>query len=538
MSEYFCMESEKQAVLENHEAAFALIQEALRINPNSLQAKYSLAKSFLRINRVDTALELLRQIAESDTIHFWYNLGYANTAAHMGNYDDARMAFERILRNHKNAPDIYKSLASVFIEQKEYEKALTCFDSIETYMGDSPELATDRVGVYDMMGDTATAISTAQKLVAKKPTEVYYLLYLSNVYSHYRLYDQTIEVLNEAARLHPDEPAVYIAKAQYHLSQGDTTAYHDEYSHLLNNPNIEYEVKRSVFDEYVMEVAQLEDNSSIIKVYDAFIQPYPFESDVRKEYVQVLFYFDLYQDAIEQLKILTQQIDESDIWDSLTLAYIQTEQYDDAITAGEKAIEKGSENIITYINVSNMYSTQKVYDMAQEYIEKALLLCDENQTGERSYLYGVLGDIYSQQNLLEKCYQCYDTALIYNSSNALVLNNYAYFLAINNGDLLKAEQMSATALKEEPDNATYIDTYAWILFKMRSYTIARIYIEKAIKQIGPDHEGSNVFYEHYGDILAMSGEIDAAIEQWQKSYEIEPTEILKKKIDQKQYIEE
>lgn len=538
MSEYFYMESEKQAVLENHEAAFALVQEALRLNPDLLQAKYSLAKSFLKLNRPDSALALLREISESDSTHFWYNYGYANTAAHMKKYDEARVAFERIVRNHKDKPDIYGPLASVYIEQKEYEKALACYDSIETYMGNSPELATGRVEVYDMMGDTATAISIAEDLVAKKPTDVYHLLYLSNVYNHYKRHEQRLEVLNRASQLQPDEPLIAIEKAHYHLSQGDTAAYHNEYEKILHNKNVEFEIKKSVFDEYIRGMAQWPDKSPITEAYKTFIDLYPFESALRREFIQILFYLDRYDVAIEQLNTLAEQTDEADVWDSLAYAYMQAGQYDNVKTAGGKAIEKGSKNIVTHIYLSNIYSTEHLYDKAVEYIHNALSLCDENRKNERSYLYGSLGDIYFQQKMLEECFQYYDTALIYNPNNATVLNNYAYNLVCNGGDLLKAEKMSSAALNAEPENNTFIDTYAWVLFKMRSYTLARIYIEKAIKLIEPDDEGANVYYEHYGDILAMSGETDAAVEQWQKSYDMAPTEILKKKIEQREYIEE
>ena len=213
LHDYFYMEGEKQSILGNHEAAFALIQEAVRLNPGSLQARYGLAKSFLRINQVDTALALLRQVANSDTTHLWYNIGYANTAAHLREYDEARMALERIARNHRGKPEIYDPLASLYIQSKEYDKALACYDTLERYIGNSPELAANRVGVYDMMGDTATAISIAEELAAKKPTDIYILLYLNDVYRYYKRHAKQMDVINRVQELAPDEPIAYIEKA-------------------------------------------------------------------------------------------------------------------------------------------------------------------------------------------------------------------------------------------------------------------------------------------------------------------------------------
>jgi tetratricopeptide (TPR) repeat protein len=105
--------------------------------------------------------------------------------------------------------------------------------------------------------------------------------------------------------------------------------------------------------------------------------------------------------------------------------------------------------------------------------------------------------------------------------------------------LLKAETMSNKSLSLDPDNTTFIDTYAWVLFKMRSYSLARIYMEKALDKLSPEEEGAAEYYEHYGDILSMLGETDKAIEQWKKALELAPERtIIEQKITQKQYLEE
>ena len=110
----------------------------------------------------------------------------------------------------------------------------------------------------------------------------------------------------------------------------------------------------------------------------------------------------------------------------------------------------------------------------------------------------------------------YEKALSYNASNIPVLNNYSYFLAMEGQDLDKAERMSAQTVKAEPDNATYLDTYAWIFFKQGNYSLARIYLQNALDKT---KEPSAELFEHYGDILFMLGEVDEAVTYWQKALE-------------------
>jgi Tfp pilus assembly protein PilF len=73
--------------------------------------------------------------------------------------------------------------------------------------------------------------------------------------------------------------------------------------------------------------------------------------------------------------------------------------------------------------------------------------------------------------------------LKYNPDNIPVLNNYAYYLSLEQTDLDKAEEMSYRTIKAEPNNATYLDTYAWILFQLGQYNDALFYIRQAIDNI-------------------------------------------------------
>ena len=129
--------------------------------------------------------------------------------------------------------------------------------------------------------------------------------------------------------------------------------------------------------------------------------------------------------------------------------------------------------------------------------------------------------------------EAYDSALVYNPSEITVLNNYAYYLALEGKDLERALSMSAKTLEQEPDNAIYLDTYAWLLFCMERYEEAKAYAEKLI-QVNADM--SAVEYHHCGDIFAKCGDMDRAVEYWEKALEQGDTsKVLKKKIKKRKY---
>ena len=95
----------------------------------------------------------------------------------------------------------------------------------------------------------------------------------------------------------------------------------------------------------------------------------------------------------------------------------------------------------------------------------------------------------------------YDRALLYDPANLLAMNNCAYYLACENRDLDRAEQLSYRCITEEPDNATSLDTYAWILYRKLDYAEARRYIDRALEK---DPEPSAELMEHAGDIYFMN----------------------------------
>ena len=74
---------------------------------------------------------------------------------------------------------------------------------------------------------------------------------------------------------------------------------------------------------------------------------------------------------------------------------------------------------------------------------------------------------------MKQCYKAYDRSLRYDPDNAMVLNNYAYFLSLEERDLEKALAMASRATALTDNNPTYLDTHAWVLFKLGRVDEAR-----------------------------------------------------------------
>ena len=95
--------------------------------------------------------------------------------------------------------------------------------------------------------------------------------------------------------------------------------------------------------------------------------------------------------------------------------------------------------------------------------------------------------------------------------------------------------MSYRTVKAEPQNATYLDTYAWILFLQKRYEDARIYIDEALRC---DSVPSSVVLQHAGDIYSKIGNMEKAMDYWQQAFALDSGDaLLEKKIKLGKYIE-
>jgi tetratricopeptide (TPR) repeat protein len=117
------------------------------------------------------------------------------------------------------------------------------------------------------------------------------------------------------------------------------------------------------------------------------------------------------------------------------------------------------------------------------------------------------------------------------------MNNYAYYLSLEGQHLDKAERMISKVIEFEPFEPTYLDTYAWVLFKRERYFEAIFVMEQALNN---SKEPSGTLYEHYGDILYKNGQTEKALEYWKKAVETDDDDLsehLKLKIETGKYIE-
>ena len=159
-----------------------------------------------------------------------------------------------------------------------------------------------------------------------------------------------------------------------------------------------------------------------------------------------------------------------------------------------------------------MFTLTGVYVKDDESFEKALII-DSDNNKLIADVYAKLGDSYHGLSDHPKSDSCYNESLKLDQ-NQYVLNNYSYYLSLREESLPKAKRMAKKANELMPGNASFEDTYGWVLFKLEEYEEAKIQMEKSLTNGGSERP---VILDHYGDVLYMLGEYDKAVEYWQQA---------------------
>ncbi|MDE7074698.1 MAG: tetratricopeptide repeat protein, partial [Odoribacter sp.] len=204
------------------------------------------------------------------------------------------------------------------------------------------------------------------------------------------------------------------------------------------------------------------------------------------------------------------------IWEELLL--LCNELGDTACTYRQsiEAMKYFPEQPLPYALAGIALMMQENYREAIPYLRKGVELTDERMELKGQF-YSYLGDCYYNLDSVDQAFAMFDEVLRIHPNDMLVLNNYAYYLSLRNERLDVAEKMISKAVSAEPANPTFLDTYAWVLYKRGNYSQSRYYIKLAIEK---SENQSGVLYEHYGDILFRNGEQESALEMWKKAKEL------------------
>lgn len=536
--DYFFYEGLKLKNAGKYDAAFDVFSHCLAIDSTASAVLYELSNFYEQLGRPDRAVELLKRAVANSRDNFTYRIALASISRDLEMYTEAAEEYEALVKENPGKPELNYYLADVYTRQGEVMKAIAAYDALEESMGMNEAITLQKYKLYASLEQADKAFDEIRKLADKFPRESRYRILMGDLYLEKNDTVQAKACYDRAHEIDPSDPYYVVAMANYYEHTGDKERAENQIRSALVNPKLDVETKVGILSRYIMKLQQTQNGTeSANALFETLLEQHPNETKLNLMYGSLLQLQNKKDEAKFQFQLVTESEPENkDAWQQLLNVALKSEDLPEIIRICNRCIELFPDSPEFYFYLGIAYYQQDKYEEALDAYRRGINVIDPENRDLLSDFYGQTGDIYYQMKQLDKAYEAYDEALKYNEKNVVVLNNYSYFLATNGGDLKKAERMSAQCIKLEPDNATYLDTYAWIFFKQGNYSLAKIYIESAMAK---DGEKSGEIIEHYGDILYKSGEKEKALEQWKKAKELKSeSATLDKKIEQQTYIEE
>ena len=541
-AQYIYLEAHSLKQQGHADAFYDLLRYAHALDPSNTAISYYYGYCLLTMENtsraaIDRGLALMKEYVDENPGSQYEVTFYSDANMMLGRHEEATGVLQRLATLNNSRTETLVRLARAYSQSNQHDHALAILDTVEMRQGKSTELTTQKANEYYELHDTVGALNEVRSLLMTAPRNVSYNLIMSSAFDAFGMSDSTFHYLQRAQQLEPDNGVTYLALARYYHEKGDTARFDEQVYKALINPNLDVDDKIDVLATYTGTLLRQGDSTQRVdNLFRVLLSQHPHEVKIHGLYSEYLVARKDYRGAAEQLQYAL-DIEPSNIesWKRIVVAYILNDDYDKAIEMGQRALEYNPDDMELYSYLGPSYYQIKQYDKAIEVYNKALAVAPEEDRETRSSLMGGLGDVYQAKGDLKRAVDCYDRALELDPGNTSVMNNYAYFLSNSGGDLERAERMAAIAVKENPDNGTFLDTYAWVYFRKGEYVMALLYIKKAIENMDePNWEE----IDHYGDILWFSDDHEGAVQQWQLALALNPdNELLQRKVNDKQYYE-
>ncbi len=330
------------------------------------------------------------------------------------------------------------------------------------------------------------------------------------IYAHcqrfYKRFPQeTLEYLQESINQHPNDVSLKLLAHDFFSIEGN-----DSYAKLMlteafDNESLTLEHRIQIIRSYTNEI-----DLEKLRVAEELAQ-----ITVKRHSKDALAYFMLgdVQSALKKnndaltsynqgLKI---EPSSSNYWERILQIHMSAQNYDAAIAAGGESLKYDTvtSSIFWYIGVANQLN--KNHTAAKDALEKGRDLAYDPDI--KFQFNSQLGDVYNELKLYTESDAAFDAALLYDPNNDHCLNNYSYFLSLRNEKLIEAEAMCKRLMRLRPNLANYMDTYAWVLYKLEKYIDAKNLFEQALKT-----SSDATIWEHYGRTLIELNQKKEAIE--------------------------
>ena len=496
--------------------AMARLSVIIDAFPENDAAHYYMALCHVRQNDADSAVKELLEASRLDPANFWYKDRLAALYAMTGQEGQAVEVYEGLVKDHPRKLDLYYSLVNLYARLNSMDKVIATLDEIETMAGRDEQTAMARYDILMHQDKAEEAFRLLEEISEEYPSPQVFAMM-----GDARLADPddslAMAYYDQALALDSGYAPALLGKSEIYRMRRSFDSFFETLDRFAASPSIPVQMK----SRYLTDITEHMDGrffqnfrSQLDTLYDTGLRAHPADSSMllaagtyyyrtdRRDRGVELFKANsaLYPEDFNARAMYIQSLSYNDDWDGLLAA--SEEAY--AAFPDEPAFL--NMRVMAYYNLGDMPAViAESTRMAEAFKDNPDVVVQALST---------IGDTYHQLDNEKEAFKAYEKALKINPRYAPVLNNYAYYLCIRGSRLSKAAAMSKITVELEPDNATYLDTYGWILHLQKKSKEAKPYFKHAMLYGGKD---SATILDHYAEVLYALGEYDLAKVYWDQA---------------------
>ena len=326
----------------------------------------------------------------------------------------------------------------------------------------------------------------------------------------------------------PDNPAISFSLGQFYFQTGKKAEALAEFLKGFRSPDVNPAIKIEIVKGYIsaQEKQQKLDNE-VIKLIETL-----YEVDKGTPEVDLLYANFLYsEERLKEAEPLYRRLTSTEpgnflVWQNLLFILNEEKRFGEMLPLTDSALVYFPGQGLFHLFKGISAIEKKDFPVAIASLNKGIGIPGQSAEIIKQFYLSLAEALYRNGNSTE-AFANFDQMLVLEPDNVQVLNNYSYYLALDEKELDKALDMITKCVTKEPENPTYLDTFAWVLYQRKEYVKAYDPIVKTIK-LSPDPSGEVL--EHYGDILFRNGKPDDAKQAWIKA---KATKEASDKIDSK-----
>lgn len=548
-ADLYFMEAQRQNLLDNDDAFFDLMSQAYQLDTTDTGVAQLLGYYMLALGQNDTTyarkgFEMMGRRFEQNPADYYSSVFYGMINDRLGNVGESNRIWKKLHQLNPGNSDVALKYAEALMaagDSLSLREAVDVLDGIERVEGFDVGITSHKVRSLLQLNDSATALKQLRDFRAASPRNPNIMIYSGDVFNALSMPDSAIYYYDKACEVDSAYGLAYYKRAKYYAQRGDSAAYAREIRQALGQESLDIGVKAELLKTYTLDIYNdTAPTAEIDTLFEEVVARHPHEGAIRDLYSSYLVARRQFAKAAEQQEFaLDANPSDSTKWIAVVSLYSQAHDTAKSMATASQALAYFPGNMVLNLLQGGNYQLSGDFNTALKYFNTALHILEsspDEQTNHeaKSQVLAAIGDSYHSLAQTDSAFAYYERALKENPRNAMALNNFAYYMTLSgNPDKLPlAEEYSARSLAAQPDNDTFLDTYAWVLYNMKKYSEAKEYIDQALELEADDPQADVL--DHAGDIYYMNGDPARALELWQQALTLDPDNpLLKKKVTHK-----